>query len=132
MEDSNLDINFTEGNSGNSSTEDPRILATSFLMYKIGKDIYFYRRQMKLREGYVFMGVCLSFCSVRKGHYPCLHARHGTYLPLLLTSDDHHWKSVQTCTLEDVHPSPSAVTSVLFSVVLVWTATGMKVYQIHK
>ena len=33
------------------------------------------------------------------------------YLPLLLTSDGHHWKPVQTCSFEDLPPPPPVLTS---------------------
>ena len=74
-----------------------------------------------MQEGNVFTGVCHTGGPVPCHHYPwCIEPRctypppphtHtsdlGTYLPLplLLTSSGHHWKPVQTCSLEDLPPS---------------------------
>ena len=76
---------------------------------------------MKLWEGNVYTGVSLSFCSGGIPMWPLfmVHStslyralsptptpdiRHGTPSPTqLVTSGGHHWRSVQTCSLEKPH-----------------------------
>ena len=41
--------------------------------------------------------------------HPSSDTRHGTY-PLLLTSGSHHWRPIQTCSLQDLTP-PKVLTS---------------------
>ena len=85
---------------------------------------------MKLREGNVFTGICLSTRGkVHHMHHRIsrcprkVHFDLGTYSPfpwmsdlgtypppqtaLLLTSGGHHSRIVQTCSLEDLTPSPN-------------------------
>ena len=83
-----------------------------------------YRPRTKLREGNVFTSVSFilfmgrgSSCDhcpwcVGTWYLPLLpigpspDTRHGTYnlAPLLLTSGGHHWRPVQTCSLENIPP----------------------------
>ena len=76
---------------------------------------YFYRLPTKLREGNVFLRVCLS----TGGGGPHVTITHDTldlniqgsspqpHL-LLVISGDHHWRPAQTCKLEDsTHPPQS-------------------------
>ena len=119
----------------------------------------FYRPQTKLREG-VFTGVCHSVQGgggVPMGPLPMTHWDMGTYptphisypllhtlslyptpfhipYPLLLTSGGYHWRTVQTCSLEDIPPLLALISSgdhqngryasywnaILFPVYLIW------------
>ena len=68
--------------------------------------ICFYRPQMKLQEGNVFISICLSFCS-GGAHVTITHDALGPApIPLLLISGGHHLRPVQTCSLEDPPSSP--------------------------
>ena len=89
-----------------------------------GDGLIFYRPQTKLREGNVFTNVCHSVgggSGVGISHAPWDRS-HGRYpftpippphppnirlgnLPLLLTFGGHHWRPVQTCSLEDLPPT---------------------------
>ena len=86
---------------------------------------YLNRLPTKLRSGNVFTGVSLSFCSGGRVPWwmgphctgppfslpdmwhgdlpPPSPGPHGTPPQLLVTSGGHHWRSVQTCSLEDPH-----------------------------
>ena len=90
--------------------------------------LYFYRPPTKIREDNIFTGVChsvwgrevggwvgnyrkctLPLLDTRLGHLPLPSPRHQTWDLPLLTFGGHHWRLLQTCTLEDlIPPSPTS------------------------
>ena len=76
----------------------------------------FYSPQTKLWEGNVFKGICLS-TGRRGGGIVCDiitcfmgYPTHpfwsgGISYPLLVISNDHHWRPVQTCSLDTIPPA---------------------------
>ena len=100
-----------------------------------------YCPQMKFREGNVLTGVCLSFCSVGTpcDHYPSGHGTWVTHqyqiwgllqipdigpIPPLLISGGHHWRPVQSCSLE-VWPPIVLTSSVGQQNIYDWQVGGM-------
>ena len=85
--------------------------------HRYGRFVDYYHTLTKLRGGNVFKGICHSVGGL-VSHVPCAWRGRGGYprshvpcpggphpIPLLLTSGGHHWKPVQTYSLEEIpHP----------------------------
>ena len=110
------------------------LVTNSILCDTTFETINIYRPPKELSEGNVFSHVCLSVClSHKESHVAITHDAldltvqpspalapallfqtwdpqprpHPSYIgphPLLVTSGGHHWRPVQTCSLEDPTP----------------------------